>query len=125
MPNMISIGSLSTNQLDESVVQDFLTVQFTHHYTILTSTDNLDERLFYIHRIATEFWSVEKLRYYLAEHLYQKEGAMPNNFVRTLPDKGHGEKALQAFRRNYKISFWEIIARMVAESWYPSHYFKL
>ena len=65
-----SIGSLSTNQLDESMVHDSLTVQFTHHYTLLTSTDNLDERLYYIHRIATEFWSVEKLRYNLAEHLY-------------------------------------------------------
>ena len=104
----ISIGSLVTNQLDESAVQDFLTVQFTHHYTLLTSTDNLDERLFYIHRIATEFWSVEKLRYYLAEHLYQKEGTIPNNFVRTLPDKEQGEKALQAFRRNYRLEFIQI-----------------
>lgn len=104
----ISIGSLVTNQLDESVVQDFLTVQFTHHYTLLTSTDNLDERLFYIHRIATEFWSVEKLRYYLAEDLYQKEGTIPNNFVRTLSDKEHGEKALQAFRRNYRLEFIQI-----------------
>ena len=94
--------------MDESAVQDFLTVQFTHHYTLLTSTDNLDERLFYIHRIATEFWSVEKLRYYLAEHLYQKEGAIPNNFVRTLSDKEHGEKALQAFRRNYRLEFIQI-----------------
>ena len=27
--------------------------------------------------------------------------------------------------RKTKISFWEIIAGMIAESWYPIHYFKL
>ena len=27
--------------------------------------------------------------------------------------------------RKTKVSFWEIIAGMVAESWYPIHYFKL
>ena len=27
--------------------------------------------------------------------------------------------------RRTKMSFWEIVAGMVAESWYPIHYFKL
>ena len=34
----ILIGSLTTNQLYDSVVHDFLTVQFTHHYTLLASS---------------------------------------------------------------------------------------
>ncbi|MDO4172832.1 MAG: PDDEXK nuclease domain-containing protein [Prevotellaceae bacterium] len=102
------IGSLSTNQFDKDTLEAFLTVQFTHHYVILTHTDTLEERLYYIRRIAKEFWSVDKLKYNLAEHLYEKEGSMPNNFIRTLTDKDQKDKARKAFRKNYKLDFIEI-----------------
>lgn len=102
------IGSLSTNQFDKDTLEAFLTVQFTHHYVILTHTDTLEERLFYIRRIAKEFWSVDKLKYNLAEHLYEKEGSMPNNFIRTLTDNDQKDKARKAFRKNYKLDFIEI-----------------
>lgn len=102
------IGSLSTNQFDKDTLEAFLTVQFTHHYVILTHTDTLEECLFYIRRIAKEFWSVDKLKYNLAEHLYEKEGSMPNNFIRTLTDNDQKDKARKAFRKNYKLDFIEI-----------------
>lgn len=102
------IGSLTTNQFDKETLEAFLTVQFTHHYVILTHTDTLEERLFYIRRIAKEFWSVDKLKYNLAEHLYEKEGSMPNNFIRTLTDNDQKDKARKAFRKNYKLDFIEI-----------------
>lgn len=102
------IGSLSTNQFDKDTLEAFLTVQFTHHYVILTHTDTLEERLYYIRRIAKEFWSVDKLKYNLAEHLYEKEGSMPNNFIRTLTDNDQKDKARKAFRKNYKLDFIEI-----------------
>lgn len=103
-----TIGSLTTNQFDKDTLEDFLTVQFTHHYVILAHTNTLDERLFYIRRVAREFWSVDKLKYNIAEHLYEKEGSMPNNFARTLTDDVQKEKALKAFRKNYKLDFIEI-----------------
>lgn len=102
------IGSLTTNQFDKETLEAFLTVQFTHHYVILTHTDTLEERLYYIRRIAKEFWSVDKLKYNLAEHLYEKEGSMPNNFIRTLTDNDQKDKARKAFRKNYKLDFIEI-----------------
>lgn len=102
------IGSLTTNQFDKDTLEAFMTVQFTHHYVILTHTDTLEERLFYIRRIAKEFWSVDKLKYNLAEHLYEKEGSMPNNFIRTLTDNDQKDKARKAFRKNYKLDFIEI-----------------
>lgn len=102
------IGSLTTNQFDKDTLDAFLTVQFTHHYVILTHTDTLEERLYYIRRIAKEFWSVDKLKYNLAEHLYEKEGSMPNNFIRTLTDNDQKDKARKAFRKNYKLDFIEI-----------------
>lgn len=104
----ITIGSLTTTQLSETTIQDFLTVQFTHHYEILLNTTTLEERLFYIHRIATEFWSVEKLRYNLKEQLYEREGTMPNNFNRTLCEPDYRAKAAKAFRKNYKLDFINI-----------------
>lgn len=102
------IGSLTTNQFDKDTLEAFLTVQFTHHYVILAHTDTLEERLYYIRRIAKEFWSVDKLKYNLAEHLYEKEGSMPNNFIRTLTDNDQKDKARKAFRKNYKLDFIEI-----------------
>ena len=43
----ILIGSLATDQLSEEQLEDFLTVQFSHHYELLVKTNTLDERLFY------------------------------------------------------------------------------
>lgn len=42
-------------------VQDFLLVPFTQHYTILTKTKALDDRLFYIHLCAREHLTVKAL----------------------------------------------------------------
>ena len=59
----IVIGPLTTDQFDKATLDAFLTVQFTHHYEILQRTDTLNERLFYIYKVASEFWSVDKLKY--------------------------------------------------------------
>ncbi|MCQ2253521.1 MAG: DUF1016 N-terminal domain-containing protein [Bacteroidales bacterium] len=83
----VIIRSLTTSVFDIQTLQAFLSVQFTHHYELITKTNSMEERLFYIRKIAAEFWSVEKLKYNLKENLYQKEGSMPNNFARTLPNE--------------------------------------
>lgn len=104
----VVIGPLITDQFDKATLEAFLTVQFTHHYEILQRTDTLNERLFYIHKVASEFWSVDKLKYNMREQLYLKEGTMPNNFAVTLPDGEQKQKAMRAFRKNYKLDFIEI-----------------
>ena len=57
----ITIGQLITDQFDKATLEAFLTVQFTHHYEILRRSESINERLFYIRRVASEFWSVDKL----------------------------------------------------------------
>ena len=99
---------MTTNQFDEATLHAFLTVQFSHHYIIISQTKSVAERLFYIHRIAKEFWSVEKLKYNLHEQLYHKEGSIPNNFTSTIVDDEQRAKAQQAFRKNYKLEFIKI-----------------
>ena len=104
----VVIGPLTTDQFDKATLDAFLTVQFTHHYEILQRTDTLNERLFYIYKVASEFWSVDKLKYNIREQLYLKEGTMPNNFAVTLHDGEQKQKAMRAFRKNYKLDFIEI-----------------
>ncbi len=104
----VVIGPLTTDQFDKATLDAFLTVQFTHHYEILQRTDTLNERLFYIYKVASEFWSVDKLKYNIREQLYLKEGTMPNNFAVTLHDGEQKQKAMRAFRKNYELDFIEI-----------------
>lgn len=103
----ITIGQLITDQFDKAILEAFLTVQFTHHYEILRRSESINERLFYIRRVASEFWSVDKLKYNIHEQLYLKEGTMPNNFAVTLHDGEQKQKAMRAFRKNYKLDFIE------------------
>ena len=104
----IIIGPLTTDQFDKATLDAFLTVQFTHHCIILSQVEDVNERLFYIRKVAKEFWSVDKLKYNMREQLYLKEGTMPNNFAVTLLDGEQKQKAMRAFRKNYKLDFIEI-----------------
>lgn len=97
-----------TDQFDKATLDAFLTVQFSHHYEILQRAETLEERLFYIYKVATEFWSVDKLKYSIREQLYLKEGTMPNNFAVTLTNSEQKQKAMKSFRKNYKLDFIEI-----------------
>lgn len=100
----IIIRSLTTNKISESQLQAFLATSFSHHYELLSHTDSLPARLFYIERIAKEFWSVEKLKHNLAQHLYEAQ-EMPNNFVRTIPEAQLQQLAAKAFREEYLLDF--------------------
>ena len=64
----ITIGQLITDQFDKATLEAFLTVQFTHHYEILRRSESINERLFYIRRVASEFWSVDKLKYNIRDN---------------------------------------------------------
>ena len=86
----------------------FSSVGFTHHYELLIKTDSLDERLFYIQRCATEFWSVEKLKYNLKSNLYAKQGKLPNNFKTTISDIDLQRKALLSFKDEYLLDYINI-----------------
>ena len=79
----------------------FLLTGFTHHYEIIKNTTSLEERLFYIERCATEFWSVETLKYHLKSNLFSSRGKLPNNFQKTISDKDLQRKALLSFKDEY------------------------
>lgn len=108
LPDTLSKRPLSTDNLSETDLNMFLSVSFTNHYEILLKTDSLEQRLFYIRKCATEFWSVEKLKYYLKDDLYSKRSTLPNNFTTTISDTDLRSRALRSFKDEYLLDFINI-----------------
>ena len=99
----LPIGELTIEQIN-----CFFRIGFTHHYEIIAKTKSFEERIFYIERCATEFWSKENLRYHLKSNLFAKQGKLPNNFQTTISDKDLQRKALLAFKDEYLLDFVNI-----------------
>jgi predicted nuclease of restriction endonuclease-like (RecB) superfamily len=87
---------------------EFLRVGFTHHSEILAKEKSIDGRLFYVSQCAAEFWSVEALKSNLRGDVYTKTGALPNNFLRTLPESEQARRAIRAFKDEYFLDFINI-----------------
>lgn len=104
----IQICPLATDELSEEELDSFLSVGFTHHYEILTKTKSLDERIFYIKKCASEFWSVKKLKYYLEDSLYTQRNAVANNFTTTIRNIDLRHRALRSFKDEYLLDFINI-----------------
>ena len=86
----------------------FFRVGFTQHSEILAKEKSLDGRLFYISQCAAGFWSVEALKSNLRGDLYAKSGALPNNFLQTLPENEQARRAIRAFKDEYLLDFINI-----------------
>lgn len=87
---------------------NFTLIGFTHHNEIVKKTESLAERLFYIDRCATDFWSVEKLKYCLKENLFSQQGKLANNFAITISDADLRRKALLSFKDEYLLDYINI-----------------
>jgi predicted nuclease of restriction endonuclease-like (RecB) superfamily len=90
------------------IADEFLRVGFTHHSEILAKEKSIDGRLFYVSQCAAEFWSVEALKSNLRGDVYARTGAMPNNFLRTLPESEQARRAIRSFKDEYFLDFINI-----------------
>jgi predicted nuclease of restriction endonuclease-like (RecB) superfamily len=105
----IAIRQLPTDELNANpVLNNFTSVGFTHHISIINGAKSQEERLFYIERCAREFWSVEKLKYNLKSNLYAREGKISNNFATTISDADYRGKALRSFKDEYLLDYINI-----------------
>jgi predicted nuclease of restriction endonuclease-like (RecB) superfamily len=95
-------------EISEFSAYDFLRIGFYHHSEILAKEKSLNGRLFYIAQCAAEFWTVEALKSNLRGDLYSKTGAIPNNFLRTLPIQEQARRAIRAFKDEYLLDFINI-----------------
>ena len=108
----ITIRSLPTNELSSSAIAqlgiDFQKIGFTHHFEILSQTNTFEERIFYIQKTVSEFWSVTTLKHHLKTHLFQQNGTLPNNFSKTISKDDLRARAMQAFKDEYLLDFINI-----------------
>ncbi|HAT76476.1 MAG TPA: hypothetical protein DCS19_06445, partial [Flavobacterium sp.] len=102
------IRQLATAELENEFVELFLKVPFTQQRLILRGANVLEERVFYIQKVATEFWSYETLKHHLKSNLYQRQGKLVHNFQTTLSENSFRQKALMAFKDEMLLDFINI-----------------
>ena len=87
------------------IAHNFLSISFTHHMEILFKTETLEERLFYIQKSAEYKWDKYTLRDKLKQDLYHHQSAMPNNFLKALPQYSQALKAIEMFKDEYFLDY--------------------
>lgn len=86
-------------------VAQFLSLSFSHHLEILSGADTLDEQLFYIREAALNHWNLDQLSAGIKRDDFHHRGAMPSNFMATIPDTALARKTLDMFRDEYLLDF--------------------
>ncbi len=84
---------------------NFFALSFSHHDEILSKTNTLEERVFYIHQAATLHWDKYTLRDNLKADLFHHQSQMPSNFAKTMPTTRHALKAISMFKDDYLLDF--------------------
>lgn len=97
----IDICSLITDKLSQEEYDAFMSVGFSHHYEIVAKGLTREERLFYIRKCATEFWTVERLKIHLKEKLHEVLPLKAHSFNTTISDENLRSRALKAFKDEY------------------------
>jgi predicted nuclease of restriction endonuclease-like (RecB) superfamily len=83
----------------------FLSISFTHHITILTNVKSDEARRFYIQFAADYKVKCEELEQLIKDNLFQHQGALPNNFKRTIPDHLQAYRAITMFKEEYLLDY--------------------
>lgn len=104
----INNRQLMTADLTSEELNDFFSVAFTHHREILRKTNSLKERLFYIKKCASEFWSVKRLQKALADGIFDVQAITSTNFLNRIDNELLRRRALQSFKENYVFDFVDI-----------------
>ncbi len=89
----------------EEFTKYFLVISFTHHRFIMSMVKDIEARLFYIELAAKESLSVRALQKAIQSDEYKHKGAMPDNFVQTLPASQQALKAISMFKDEYLLDF--------------------
>ena len=101
----ISDFKLSGVDLNDFPVEDFFKVPFSHHIAIFSKVKNLQERYYYIHRVAEEHLAVDTLEILIKKDAYKHQKEIPNNFERTITPSSLARKAVEMFKDEYLLDF--------------------
>ncbi|MFL5748201.1 MAG: YhcG family protein [Niastella sp.] len=100
-------NAISETVVDDLTLRSFMGITFTHHVLLLNKCQAYEERLFYIHRAATEFWTVATLEHYIKEDLFRQNGKLNHNFDTAI----HPDASLNAgdfFKDQYLLDFLQL-----------------
>lgn len=89
----------------EMTWDDFFSLGFTLHMEILSKTQTIEERAYYIHQAALYHWDKYTLRDYLKADKYHHQAKLPNNFAATIPATRQAMKAMRMFKDEYMLDF--------------------
>ena len=105
--NAIIINELKLSgiNLSDFPVEDFFNVPFSHHILIASNVKNLQERYYYIHRVAEEHLAVDTLEILIKQNVYNHNKEIPNNFEKTITPSGLARKAVEIFKDEYLLDF--------------------
>lgn len=100
-----SIWQMRLPNLERFPIDQFLCVGFSQHILILSKIKDLQERVFYIRRIVEQEYSYDDLEKSIARDDYRHQGALPNNFSRTLSSARQALRAIGTFKDEYLLDF--------------------
>ena len=83
----------------------FMSIGFTHHYTIISKVKDVEQRKFYIQFAADTKAKVEDLEQLINDDLYSHQGELPNNFKKTISDQLQAYRAITMFKDEYLLDF--------------------
>ena len=87
-------------------IVEFLSISFTHHIRIIENAKDIDERMFYIRYCHNYKPTTEEVPNIIkSQDLYHHQGALPNNFVTSMPDYKQAFRAIQMFKDEYLLDF--------------------
>lgn len=103
-----SSDSVSFEKIQQPVGQ----IPWGHHLAIISSTNDLEEALFYCHKIVENNWSRAVLLNQLGSGLYGRTGKAINNFSHTLT-KPNSELAKDTLKDPYMLNFLDLGEKML------------
>lgn len=107
-----TIRQLQLANLPDFPIIEFLSISFTHHIRIIENVKDINERLFYIRYCHNYKPTTETLPSIIKKQdLYHHQGAMPNNFLATIPDYKQAYRTIKMFKDEYLLDFVNVDLR--------------
>ncbi|MEE1226204.1 MAG: PDDEXK nuclease domain-containing protein [Bacteroidales bacterium] len=103
--NVVEVGAMHIQKVNNFPVEDFFRVPFTHHIRIIEGTKDIKARYYYIHKTAEEHLQVDKLTSLIKAEDYMHCDKMPSNFSKTISDASLARKAVLMFKDEYLLDF--------------------
>ena len=100
-----SIRQLQFTRDDNFPITAFLNISFTHHVAIFRYAKEYDERKYYIQMAYQNRMKADDLEQAIKNRVYDHRETLPNNFLRTIPDKKLALSTIQIFKDSYLLDY--------------------